>query len=176
MTWCCKHEIDNSRWNILDYIGSGYYGCVTRAYDIKLKLDVAIKCGRISPTEVELQSAAANMKISPAIVAYGNTNYFVMDYIPGTRLVNYEITPQIRDDLGCIGVILDKLGIHHADLHPGNIIIDNTGKPIVVDYGLAKYVSDKDMKLNTKYLELRYNIKQQINYVACAKRYNKDFY
>lgn len=86
--------------------------------------------------------------------------YFVMDYIDGVPFdVWVERTledsgtgaaPQARlnQALALFGLICDAVhaahlhGVIHRDLKPGNISVDGTGQPHVLDFGLAKVPDD----------------------------------
>ena len=78
-----------------------------------------------------------------------DTNFFTMKFIDGMTLNEYRatfpngiietqnllnITIQICNALSYI----HSQGIIHRDLKPGNVMIDNTGKAILMDFGLVK--------------------------------------
>jgi tetratricopeptide (TPR) repeat protein len=81
----------------------------------------------------------------------GGANYFVMDFIPGLALDDFARRGAlaIRDRLAlfskiCAAVNVAHLrGVIHRDLKPGNIRIDPSGEPHILDFGLAK-LSDWD--------------------------------
>ncbi len=76
--------------------------------------------------------------------------YLVMDYVQGRPLdahVLHHQTP-LRDLLALVARICDAVhaahlrGVIHRDLKPANILVDGTGEPRVLDFGLAKLVGD----------------------------------
>lgn len=159
-----------NRWKLAEHIGHGSYGCVARAYDKQLRKDVAIKFGSISDKEIEYQKKAAELGISPAIIAK-DKDYFVMDYISGKLLGDVTITPTIKHDLGCLGHLLDETGVSHRDLHGSNIKLDEMGKPIVLDFGVAKPLTDAAASSNKRQIRYRYGIEAPAGISKCHERY-----
>jgi WD40 repeat protein len=88
----------------------------------------------------------------PSIVAVRDSGsiagnfYFVMDYIPGQPLGQWEpgATRSVDDVLRMFVKICDAVnaahlrGVIHRDLKPSNIRIDPDGTPHILDFGLAK--------------------------------------
>lgn len=82
-----------------------------------------------------------------------NTAYFVMDYEEGEDLAHYLLKAtskltekEIYEIINPIMYALRKVhekGILHRDIKPGNIFIKNTGNPILIDFGAAKYEAGK---------------------------------
>lgn len=89
------------------------------------------------------------VKVSDVIETNG-TAYFVMDYIDGKPLSRIDVP--ITESMAChyIDHILDALehvhknGVLHLDIKPGNIMIDNSGKAILIDFGASKVFGDSD--------------------------------
>lgn len=89
------------------------------------------------------------VKVSDVIDANG-TAYYVMDYIEGNPL-SKERTPM---DEAAVMAILNQLldaieYIHsnkllHLDIKPSNIMIDNNGKAILIDFGASKIIETTD--------------------------------
>lgn len=156
-----------NRWKLLEYIDGGMFGCVALAKDLYLRKNVAVKFGKISDKETEYQEKAAKFGISPAIIAEGK-DYFVMDYVSGKPLLYVEITKKIKDDLGCLAHILDETKILHNDLCYKNIRLDETGKPIVLDFGIAEPL--KEGQSNKKQL-YRFNAEADLDISKCHERY-----
>ncbi len=77
--------------------------------------------------------------------------YLVMDYIAGRTLEQYLLDTRdgIEDRLRLFAKICDAVhvahlrGVIHRDLKPGNIRIDESGEPRVLDFGLAKVSGEK---------------------------------
>lgn len=89
------------------------------------------------------------VKVSDVFETNG-TAYFVMDYIDGKPLSRIDVP--ITESMAChyIDHILDALehvhsnGVLHLDIKPGNIMIDNSGKAILIDFGASKVFGDSD--------------------------------
>ena len=89
------------------------------------------------------------VKVSDVIEANG-TAYFVMDYIEGNSLSRESVPMSEEMAMHVINPILDALeyvhnhGLLHLDIKPGNIMIDNHGKAILIDFGTSKVYGDAD--------------------------------
>lgn len=148
-------------FELLDELGSGGMGVVYRARHRGLKRTVALKMvrpgGRTTPDELvrfrEEAISAARLNHPHVVPVYEvgeheGRPYFTMQYVAGTTLAEKladgplparEIA-QLMIPI-CEAVHAGHLqGILHRDLKPSNILIDETGRPLVTDFGLAKRV------------------------------------
>lgn len=148
------------RFELQAELGVGSFGYVFRAWDPRLERVVALKVQRAgsfaSQEEVErfLREArsAAQLK-HPAIVSLYETGqtddgvcYLVCEYIAGATLEQrLKIGALDADQAAAFAVHLaDALqyahehGVIHRDVKPSNIIIDERGRPHLMDFGLAK--------------------------------------
>ncbi len=147
-----------AHFELLEQLGEGGFGVVWKAHDRKLDRIVAVKIprhGRVDPEDVEkfLREAQAAARLRhPQIVTVhevGNAAgvvYIVSDYIEGVSLDRWmrRQRPTQRQTAELSGKIAAALhdsheaGIVHRDLKPSNIMVDNSGQPYVMDFGLAK--------------------------------------
>ena len=158
-----------SRYQILDKIGSGGTGTVYRAVDKRNGDFVAIKLMPLSDGTREKvvplsecfrllrEMKAAMMMIHPNIVKTKDVGVFMGNiYIVMEHLQGEDLSKLIRRENGipwehardiilriCDGLdALHKKGIVHRDLKPSNIFIANeNGKEVVklIDFGLVKF-------------------------------------
>jgi len=88
----------------------------------------------------------------------GELPYFVMEYIPEAKTITEHARSadlSIRSELELFSTVCDivhyghQQGIIHRDLKPGNILVNLSGHPKIIDFGVAR-VTDADMTLATQ--------------------------
>src|SRR5579862_4228572 len=147
-------------YEVLSQIGAGGMGEVYQAHDTKLGRDVAIKVlpeafphdpERLARFQREAKMLAAlnhpNIATIHGLEQSGNTNYLVMELVPGDTLadlVKRDGAVPIEEALATAKQIAEALegahekGIIHRDLKPANVKLTPEGKVKVLDFGLAK--------------------------------------
>ncbi|UCG62249.1 MAG: protein kinase [Candidatus Zixiibacteriota bacterium] len=147
-----------SHYRIINKIGSGGMGEVYLAQDTDLDRKVAIKflsahlcqdedCRRRFRREAQAAAKLdhANIVTVHEVGEFNDRPYFVMQHIEGQSLRGLfkkeELPFERIIDLSiqiCDGLReAHEAGITHRDIKPSNILIDNKGKPKLVDFGLA---------------------------------------
>lgn len=158
----------SSRYELGEILGFGGMSEVHLGRDLRLSRDVAIKVLRADlardPTfylrfRREAQNAAALNH--PAIVAVYDTGeaetdagplpYIVMEYVDGDTLRDIIRTEGPLAPRRAMEVIADvcaaldfshRNGIVHRDMKPANIMINRAGAVKVMDFGIARAISD----------------------------------
>lgn len=152
------------RFRVLSILGQGAFGVVYHAYDPLLDREVALKVPRFSQDDTAMmerfhrEAKAAARLHHPNIVAlyeHGQTEegpYLVYEYVNGETLfkaIRRQVV-DIRTAVDWVRQISDALSyahserIIHRDIKPANIMINQSGRPQVMDFGLAKRDVDSD--------------------------------
>lgn len=150
------------RYRIISVLGEGGMGTVYEAEQEHPRRIVALKVikpGYATPEHLwrfEHESKALGRLQHPGIAqiyeastadtGFGRQPYFAMELIRGQPLLAYADGHQLsaRQKLALVARICDAIehahqrGLIHRDLKPGNIVVDDTGQPKILDFGVAR--------------------------------------
>ncbi|MDU0345504.1 Stk1 family PASTA domain-containing Ser/Thr kinase [Microbacterium sp. KSW2-29] len=162
----------SGRYRVDDLIGRGGMASVYRGYDQTLGRTVAIKILKADlagdaafRTRFRLEAQAASRMAHPTIVRVFDAGedvevgvdgqerpvpYIVMELVHGRLLkeIIAEGSVPVDDALRYVDGILEALeyshraGVVHRDIKPGNVMITDAGRVKVMDFGIARAVSD----------------------------------
>lgn len=157
-----SHPAAIGRYRIVRLLGEGGMGAVYEAEQDEPRRTVAVKVirfGSATPNQMRRfrqESQALARLQHPGIAqiyesntadtGFGPQPYFAMELIRGLPLQEYADKHQLntRQRLDLIVKVCDAVqhahqrGLIHRDLKPGNILVDETGQPKVLDFGVAR--------------------------------------
>jgi len=154
-------DVIADRFRIVDEIGKGGMGCIFKVRDLSLDRVVALKMlihNRGSFEELKTELINARDLTHPYIIKvfdigeWKNVCYFTMELADGTTLKNYiensdlsELDEKIRIIIKiCEGLYsAHRMDIVHRDIKPQNIILDSNLDPKILDFGIARRVSQE---------------------------------
>lgn len=158
------------RYRVDELIGHGGMAKVYRGYDLTLGREIAIKI--LDPelardtafrTRFRLEAQAASRMSHPSIVRVFDAGdsttkdaspddppYIVMELVKGTLLKDIIASGPVpvEDAVRYVDGILEALdyshraGVVHRDIKPGNVMVTDKGQVKVMDFGIARAVSD----------------------------------
>ena len=156
-----------AHYEIIREIARGGMGVVYEAKDTRSEKIVALKTlisGEMADSlEIERFLREARLTLDfdhPGIVpihevgSHENLHYFTMDYIEGLSLSDYvrETRAPLRKIVKMMSQIVNALsyahskGVIHRDIKPANIMVDTSGNPLIMDFGLGRR-KDESQKL-----------------------------
>ena len=156
------------RYRIDCVLGSGGMGIVFLARDTRMERHVALKIPRFDSDghlhlierfrrEARIMASVQHRNLCPIINVdeQDGRHYLTMAFIDGkplSQLIKSGSSfamEQIAEWIRKLATALDaahQAGIVHRDLKPANIIIDQSGEPILMDFGLAWMVHESDSR------------------------------
>jgi len=153
-------EALKERYVILKSLGEGGFGRVFLAEHTGLKQKHVIKVLSADSSrstdirnrffqEAQVIARLKHPNIIPImdVAEYGGRPYYIMSYLEGGSLEDLLLKEKklsVDSALNLVGKLLSALsevhkkGIIHRDLKPSNVLLDESGEPILIDFGIAR--------------------------------------
>jgi serine/threonine protein kinase len=155
-------DLSGTRYRLLERVARGGMGVVYAAEDEKLQRRVALKVLDVPSSDSDLanrlirEARILAQLEHPGIVPVHDVGtladgrvFYIMKFVEGQRLDEHITTvDSIPDRLRLFIRICDAVGFAHArgvlhrDLKPSNIMVGPFGEVLVMDWGLAKILSE----------------------------------
>ena len=152
------------RYHIVEKLGEGVMATVYKAYDTRLEREVALKVllqdlrhSEKFLKRFEREARALAQLSHPNIVKvldyceHEGMPYLVMEYIAGRTLKEKMGTPlpyrEAANLLAPVARALEYVHQHkivHRDVKPANILITESGQPMLSDFGIAKMLEAEE--------------------------------
>ncbi|HQZ64394.1 MAG TPA: protein kinase [Planctomycetaceae bacterium] len=149
------------RYRIDELIGEGGHGKVYRGFDPELQRAVAIKLPndrKLNTSDLVEEARKVARLRHPGIVTVYDVGqhegrpFIISDFVSGTTLC--EAGPfSPTDAIRLIAEIAESLqaaheqGFVHRDIKPANILIDQKGRPLLTDFGIATVAGESQAKI-----------------------------
>lgn len=147
------------KYELLEELASGGMGKICRGRDRVLHREVAIKTIFTGQTDPEIKQRFYREARACALLSHPNivtvfdlgeqqgVSYIAMEFLEGEdlrRFIDRRGTMSLEAKIGFMSEVCDGLahahdnGIVHRDIKPGNIFITRSGRPKILDFGVAR--------------------------------------
>jgi tRNA A-37 threonylcarbamoyl transferase component Bud32 len=116
----------------------------------KIKQIPQMKCNDIdTETKIQAMVRKAGVRTPLALVSFeaNGQEYLIMERVIGSTIAEIAASPsKLPEDfdaslfMGTLGDMVHRMheaGIYHRDLHTRNVMVDDKGQPVIIDFGTA---------------------------------------
>ena len=155
-----------NRYEILNVLGTGGMGSVYKAKDLELDRQVALKVIRpeLARNAAIVERFKQELRLSHKVTHRNVVRLYDLSEDAGMRFVTMELVTgrdlrSVLEERGklpadeavdifqqiCLALeAAHGVGILHRDLKPQNVMREDTGRVVVMDFGLARMIDNKD--------------------------------
>jgi len=153
-------QVLGDRYQILDMLGKGGIGEVWHAFDLKLRVEVALKALRedLFKDERRLEMLRQEVRAAREVISPNVCRIYDLEEADGRELVSMEYIDgatllEVLQDRGPLELkeaqdiasqflagleAIHQAGLVHRDVKPENIMLTRAGRVVVMDFGLAR--------------------------------------
>jgi len=153
-------QVLGDRYQILEMLGKGGIGEVWHAFDLKLRVEVALKALRedLFRDERRLEMLRQEVRAAREVMSPNVCRIFDLQEAEGRELVSMEYIDgatllEVLQDRGPLELkeaqdiasqflagleAIHQAGLVHRDVKPENIMLTRSGRVVVMDFGLAR--------------------------------------
>ena len=95
--------------------------------------------------EAELQQKCAAVGASPMVLGVSNTERYIvmkqMDSLPAETFKGQEMPENLQYGICGLMGLMDEAGVLHNDMNARNVMLDSSGRPWMIDFGLSKSIT-----------------------------------
>lgn len=157
------------RYRVERLLGQGAMGSVYLAHDTQLDRRVALKIPKFDERadgellerfyrEARAVATLHHPNICPVydVGEIGGRTFISMGFIDGRPLSDYAKQGKRQGDRSIARLMMNlalalreahEIGVVHRDLKPANIMVNRKGKPVVMDFGLARRLDSDDTRV-----------------------------
>lgn len=148
-----SRPVVGGRYVLQDLVGEGHYGTVYTAIDNRLGREVAIKA--VEPEELAEARLLARVRHPNVVTVHesdvdGDIGYLVLEYVRGPSLEQW-CRVEGRSRLEVLRAFIEAgrglaavhaSGLVHRDFKPKNVVVSESGRAVLIDFGLAHPVTE----------------------------------
>ena len=108
--------------------------------------------------EAQLQQICASVAASPSVLGVSESERYIvmtkMDSLPAETYAGQEMPSELQYAICGLMGLMDEAKVLHNDMNARNVMLDTSGRPWIIDFGLSKHFKYDDVhseKVGTPY-------------------------